>query len=69
MPPKARVVAIGMPHRLTPRGNGRRDVFFHLYLNTLFEHAERWHSALSTRRTQEIGEEIAVGATVIRQAD
>jgi REP-associated tyrosine transposase len=47
MPRKARVVAVGMPHHVTQRGNDRRDVFFHhrdrsVYLNALFEHAERY---------------------------
>jgi putative transposase len=47
VPRKARVVVTGVPHHITQRGNDRRDIFFHhrdrvAYLNTLFEHAERY---------------------------
>jgi putative transposase len=47
MPRKARVVAVGMPHHVTQRGNDRRGVFFHhrdrsVYLHALFEHAH-WY--------------------------
>jgi putative transposase len=43
----ARAVAVGCPHHVTQRGNGRCDVFFsdrdrEVYLNTFFDYAERY---------------------------
>ncbi len=48
MPRKPRVVAVGVPHHITQRGNDRQDVFFHprdreAFLNTFFEHAVQYH--------------------------
>ncbi len=47
MPRVARVVAPGIPHHLTQRGNNRQDVFFtdddrRFYLETLKEQSERY---------------------------
>ena len=46
MPRTARVVAVGVPHHVTQRGNNRQQIFFsdlrrQLYLALLAEHAER----------------------------
>ena len=43
----ARAVAVGCPHHVTQRGNGRRDVFFcdrdrDVYLDRFFDYAERY---------------------------
>jgi len=42
----ARVVAVGIPHHITQRGNQRRDVFLNdelrqVYLDLLAEHSEK----------------------------
>jgi len=42
----ARVVAVGIPHHITQRGNQRRDVFLNdqqrqVYLDLLTEHCQR----------------------------
>lgn len=47
----ARVVAVGMPHHVTQRGNGRRDAFFTdqdraVYLRTLAEYSGRYELKL-----------------------
>ena len=47
MPRRARVVAVGVPHHVTQRGNNRQQVFFsdahrRLYLALLAEQAERY---------------------------
>ena len=47
MPRIARAVAVGCPHHVTQRGNGRRNVFFSefdraVYLDTFFEYAARF---------------------------
>ena len=47
MPRKARAVAVDVPHHVTQRGNGRRDVFFserdrQVYLDTFFDYAARY---------------------------
>ena len=44
----ARVIAVGLPHHITQRGNGRRDVFLtdalrQTYLSLLREQAEHYH--------------------------
>jgi len=43
----ARAVAVGVPHHITQRGNGRRDVFFtdrdrEVDLNTFLDYAMRY---------------------------
>lgn len=48
---KPRVVAAGVPHHVTQRGNDRRDLFLHdrdreVYLDAVFEYAERYHLAV-----------------------
>ncbi len=45
------MVAVGVPHHVTQRGNNRRDVFFHdrdrnVYLDSVFEYAERYRLAV-----------------------
>jgi hypothetical protein len=47
MPRSKRVVAVGAPHHVTQRGNGRQDVFLidglrRVYLELLAEHAARY---------------------------
>ncbi len=47
MPRKPRVVAVGMPHHITQRGNNRQDVFFHerdrqVFVETFFAYARRY---------------------------
>jgi putative transposase len=43
----ARAVALGTPHHVTQRGNGRQDVFFSdrdrvVYLDAFFDYASRY---------------------------
>ncbi len=56
---RPRVVAVGVPHHVTQRGNDRRDIFLancdrEAYLDALFEYAERyglsvWEYCLMTK--------------------
>ncbi len=51
MPRKPRLIATGVPHHITHRGNNRGDIFFReqdrvLYLSLLFEQASKHHLSI-----------------------